>query len=65
MHAQMVTHINTNHGLGYLTSVIWPFTLTALTVESCLYYAQLRHLTWGFYYPFVEKNTKFIDHGQY
>ena len=43
------------HGLDCLNWVIWPFTLTGLSVGSCLYYALLRHLTWEFYYPFVEK----------
>ena len=31
MHAQIVTHLCIVHGPGCLTSVIWPFTLTALT----------------------------------
>lgn len=53
MHAQMVTHLCIDHGC--LTSVIWPCTLTSLIVGSRLYYAQLRHLTMGLYYPSVKK----------
>ena len=34
-----------NHGLGCLTSVIWPFILTCLTF--CLYYANVSHFKDG------------------
>ena len=41
---QMVTLLKSiNHGLGYLTSVIWPFILTAFHFGSCLYYANISH----------------------
>ena len=35
IHSQMVIHLSFFHGLGCLTSVTWPFTLT--TFCSCLY----------------------------
>ena len=54
----MVTHLSIIHGLGCLTSVIWPFNLTALIVVSWLYCGLLRHLTWESYCPFVEKKNK-------
>ena len=54
---QMVAHLSIIHGLGCLTSVIWPFTLTALIVASCLYCALLRPLTWESYNPFMRKKN--------
>ena len=33
----MVTNLGISHGLGCITSVTWPFTLTALIVSSSLY----------------------------
>ena len=48
----MVTHLSINRGLGCSTSVIWPLTLTAFILASCLYCALLRHLSW--YSPILE-----------
>ena len=52
---QMVAHPSITQANSSLTSLIWPLTLTALSVHSCLYCASLRHLTGGSYYPSVEK----------
>ena len=49
----MVTHLCTVHGLDYLTSVIWPFTLTAYTFGSCLYCANVSHYMDGWAVNFV------------
>ena len=63
----MVTHLSIIHGFGSSTSVIWPFTLTALIVASCLRCALLRHLNSEFYFQFFAKKqtknkTKFSAH---
>ena len=60
---QMVTHLSIVHGLDCLTSVIWPFTLTALTFGLCWKCADLMHWgRWRSYYPLVKKPTKFTAH---
>ena len=48
----MVTHPSIAQANSCLTSLIWPLNVT---VHSCLYYASLRHLTGGPFYPFVKK----------
>ena len=48
----MVSHVSIIHGLGCLTSVIWPFTLTAFTFE-CLYSANVSHFKDGWAVNFV------------
>ena len=67
---QMVTHLITIQAHDCLTLLILPFTLTALTFGSCWYYALLRYLTWGSYYPFVKRvkvnpSLKWITFAQY
>ena len=39
----MVFHLCIAHGSGYLTLMILPFTLTALTFGSCLYCRNAGH----------------------
>ena len=52
----MVTHLRISLGLGCLTSVISPFTLTALIVGSCLCCALIEaFMGWESNYPFVKK----------
>ena len=44
---QMLTHPSIAQANSCLTSLLWPLTLTALSVYSCLYCASLKHLTEG------------------
>ena len=56
----MVTHPSFCWSYGCLTTVIWPFTLTAF--GSSFYCELLRYVTWGLYYPFVWKKLEYSAH---
>ena len=58
---EIVTHL-INHGVDCLTSVIWPFIPTSLTVASCLYCTLLRYLTWESYDHLWKKNQSSLIH---
>ena len=49
----MVTHLNILLGPYCLTSLIWPFTLTAFTFGSCLYCANVSYFKDGWAVNFV------------
>ena len=50
----MVTHLSIVHGFSCLTSVIWPFTLTALTFGSC-WFGIVSHFKDGWALNFFHK----------
>ena len=51
----MVTHPITKQATSCLTSLIWPFTLTALIVGSCLCCALIEASKLEILYPFEKK----------
>ena len=50
---QMVIHLSIIQAHSCLTSVILPFTLTALTFDSCWYYTNVNHFKDGWAVNFV------------
>ena len=52
----MAIGLRISHGLGSLTPVIWPFSLTTLIFGSCLSCALIEVFKLGSYCSFVKKN---------